>query len=176
MAGSLGKGRSVGLAGAADYHPRIGELARPLVLIHVLAAFLYGAGYIGTNLLTELARRTDDAETRRYAVQFSGVMDRVGLQLGGALAGITGIVAVFGMGYSLVTPWVLAAIVIYVVITAVGIGFWGRVGRAVERAMKANDEARAIALLRSPLNVAVSRAENVLFIALIALMVLRPGS
>jgi hypothetical protein len=75
-----------------------------------------------------------------------------------------------------VTPWVLAAIVIYVVITAVGIGFWGRVGRAVERAMKANDEARAIALLRSPLNVAVSRAENVLFIALIALMVLRPGS
>jgi hypothetical protein len=63
-----------------------------------------------------------------------------------------------------------------VVIVGTGILFWGRVGREIDGATAAGDDARVNALLRSPRNVAVSRAENVLFITLIALMVLRPGT
>lgn len=145
-----------------------------MLLLHVLASFIYGAGYIGTNLLTESARRTDDSTLRGHALQFSGILDRLNM-IGGTFAGITGILAAFVFGYSLLTPWVLAAIVIYVVIVGTGILFWGRVGREIGRAASAGDEASAIALLRSPRNVAVSRAENVLFVTLISLMVLRPG-
>jgi len=139
-----------------------------------LASFIYGAGYIGTNLLTESGRCTDDSTLRGHALQFSGILDRLNM-IGGTFAGITGILAAFVFGYSLLTPWVLAAIVIYVVIVGTGILFWGRVGREIGRAASAGDEASAIALLRSPRNVAVSRAENVLFVTLISLMVLRPG-
>jgi len=142
----------------------------------VLAAFAYGAGYTATNVLTELARRTDDPVVRRSALQFSGVFDRRFNIMGGTLAGITGVITVFVFGDSLLTPWILAAIVMYVVIVGTGILFWGRVGRDIDSATAAGDDARVNALLRSPRNVAVSRAENVLFITLIALMVRRPGT
>jgi uncharacterized membrane protein len=94
---------------------------------------------------------------------------------GGGLVAVTGGLAVFVFGYSLLTPWVFAAIVLYVVIIGTGIFFWGRVGRDIERSLTAGDEARVNKLLLSPLNIAISRAENVLFVTLIALMVLRPG-
>ena len=129
---------------------------------------------MGTNVLTEFARRTDQSDLRRYALHFSGVLDRLNV-VGGSLAGITGALAVFVFGYSLLTPWVFAAIVIYVVIVVTGILYWGRVGREIDRALRAGEDARVHALLLSPFNVAISRAENTLFITLIALMVLRPG-
>ena len=152
----------------------MGGLTQTVLLLHVLAAFVYGAGYVGTNLLTEQARRTEDSQVRRYALRFSGVLDRLNM-IGGTFAGVTGILAVFVFGYSLVTPWVLAAIAIYALIVGTGIAFWGRIGREIERAIGAGDEASAIALLRSPRNIAVSRAENILFVTLVSLMVLRPG-
>lgn len=150
------------------------ELTRPVLLLHVLAAFVYGAGYIGTNMMTELARRTADPIVLRHALYFSGALDRLN-QVGGSVAGITGILATFVFGYSLLTPWVLAAIALYVLIVGTGIIFWGNVGRQTDRAMKAGDVDRAIALLRNPVNIAVSRSENVAFLALVSLMVLRPG-
>lgn len=129
---------------------------------------------MGTNVLTEFARRTNESDLRRYALHFSGVLDRLNVA-GGGLVAITGGLAIFVFSYSLLTPWVLAAIVLYVVIVGTGIFFWGRIGREVERALKAGDDARVNGLLLSPRNVAVSRVENVLFVTLIALMVLRPG-
>jgi len=113
---------------------------------------------------------------RRQALQSSGVFDRRFNITGGTIAGITGVVAMFVFGYSLFTPWILAAIAIYVVIVGTGILFWGSVGRQIDTAAAAGDDARVSTLLRSPRNVAISRAENVLFITLIALMVLRPGT
>ena len=154
----------------------IGDPTRLVLLVHVLAAFAYGAGYVATNVLTELARRSDDPTVRGQALHFSGVFDRRLNATGGTLAGITGVVAIFVFGYSLFTPWILAAIGLYVAIVATGILFWGRVGRELESAMTSGDDTRVNAVLRSPRNVAVSRAENVLFITLIALMVLRPGT
>jgi uncharacterized membrane protein len=129
---------------------------------------------VGTNVLTEFARRTDQSDLRRYALHFSGVLDRLNV-VGGSLAGITGALAIFVFGYSLLTPWVFAAIVIYVVIVGTGIFYWGRVGGEIDRALRAGEDARVDALLLSSRNVAISRAENTLFVTLIALMVLRPG-
>ena len=168
------RGQTTGSRSRVEYHPRIGDLARLVLLLHVLAAFVYGAGYIGTNVLTEFARRTDDTVLRRHALHFSGVLDRLNVT-GGGLVAVTGVFAVFAFGYSLLTPWVLAAIALYVVIVGTGIFFWGRVGREIDRALTAGEDAQVNALLLSPLNVAISRAENILFVTLIALMVLRPG-
>jgi uncharacterized membrane protein len=140
----------------------------------VLAAFVYGAGYIGTNVLTEFARRTNERDLRRQALQFSGLLDRLNVA-GGGLVAITGGLAIFVFGYSLLTPWVLASIALYTVIVGTGIFFWGAVGREVERALRAGEYVRVNALLLSPRNLAISRVENVLFVTLIALMVLRPG-
>lgn len=66
--------------------------------------------------------------------------------VGGSLAGITGALAVFVFGCSLLTPWVFAAIVLYVVIVGTGIFFWGRIGREVDRALKTGDDARVNAI------------------------------
>ena len=149
-------------------------IPQAVLLLHVLAALVYGAGYVGTNLLTEQARRTNSSEQRRYALHFPGVLDRLNM-LGGTFAGITGIAAVFAVGYSIVAPWVLSSIVLYAVIVGTGIFFWGPIGRSIDGAMRAGDEVGATAILRSPRNIAVSRGENVLFLALVTLMVLRPG-
>lgn len=149
------------------------SIPQAVLLLHVLAALVYGAGYVGTNLLTEQARRTNSSEQRRYALHFSGVMDRLNV-FGGTFAGITGIAAVFAVGHSIVAPWVLSSIVLYVLIVGTGIFYWGPIGRSIDGAMRAGDEARAAAILRSPRNIAVSRSENILFLALVTLMVLRP--
>jgi uncharacterized membrane protein len=161
---------------AACYDPRaLPDLLRPVLLLHVLSAFVYGAGYVGTNMLTEIARRTADVSARRHALRFSNEIDRLN-QVGGTLTGITGVAALVVFGYSLLTPWIVAATTLYAAIVATGILFWGNVGRAVDRAMSTGDDAGALALLRSPRNIAVSRTENFAFVVLIALMVLRPGS
>ncbi len=141
-----------------------------------MSAFAYGTGYTATNVLTELARCTDDPVVRRQALQFSGLFDRRLNVTGGTIAGITCVITIFVFGYSPLTPWILAAIAIFAVIVGTGILFWSRVGGQIDGAWAAGDDARVNALLRSPRNVAVSRAENVLFITLIALMVLRPGT
>ena len=151
------------------------DLARLIILLHVLSAFVYGAGYIGTNVMTELARRTVDPLELGHVLHFSNVLDKLN-QFGGMAAGITGIAATFVFGYSLLTPWVIAASVLYAVIVVAGIVFWGRVGRETDRAMRAGELSRVIAILRSPRNIAASRLENALFVVLVSLMVLRPGA
>lgn len=145
-----------------------------VVLLHVFAAFAYVAGYVATNVLTEIARRTADASLRREALSFSTRFDRMLNAPGGALVGISGIVAVFVFGYPLTTGWLLAAIVLYALITATGILFWSRVGGAIDRAAAAGDDEAVRRELRRPRNVAVSRLENLALLAVIALMVLRP--
>jgi uncharacterized membrane protein len=152
------------------------EALKPIVLLlHVLAAFAYVAGYIATNVLTELARRTDDPAFRKEALRFSTRFDRLLNVPGGSLVAITGIVTALLFGYSLLSGWVLVATVLYVLIVVTGIFFWGRVGREVDRAAAAGDDAAVQRELRRPRNVAISRLENVALLTIIALMVLRPS-
>lgn len=167
--------RSAAVARTRRYDRAVGELVRPTVLLlHVLAAFAYVAGYVATNVLTELARRTDDPAFRKEALRFSTRFDRLLNAPGGVLVGLTGLAAAVVFGYSLVSGWVLAAIVLYALIVATGIFFWSRVGGAIDRAAAAGDDEDVQRELRRPRNVAVSRIENLVLIAVIALMVLRP--
>src|SRR6266702_1521381 len=74
-----------------------------VVLVHVLAAFGYVAGYVGTNLCTELARRTQSDQDRRSALVISGRFDRWLNAPGGAVVSLSGILALWVFGYSLTT-------------------------------------------------------------------------
>lgn len=146
-----------------------------MLLLHVLVAFAYVAGYVATNVLTEIARRTDDPTLRREALGFSTRFDRLLNAPGGTLVGLTGILAALVFGYSLLSGWVLAAIVLYALIAAAGIVFWSRVGARIDRAAAAGDDAAVVRELRRPRNVAVSRVENLVLLTIIVLMVLRPS-
>src|SRR6266540_1414513 len=151
----------------------MGELLKPIVLLlHILFAFGYVAGYVATNVLTELARRTDDPAFRRNALQFSTRFDRLLNAPGGALVGLSGIATAVVFGYSLLSGWVLVAIVLFVVIVATGIFYWSRVGAVIDRAATAGDDAAVVRELRRRRNVAVSRIENLVVLAIIVLMVL----
>jgi uncharacterized membrane protein len=152
------------------------EIAKPIVLLlHVLFAFGYVAGYVATNVLTELARRTDDPAFRRNALQFSTRFDRSLNAPGGALVGLSGIATAVVFGYSLLSGWVLVAIVLFVVIVATGIFHWSRVGGKIDRAAAAGDDVAVVRELRRMRNVAVSRIENLVLLTIIVLMVLRPS-
>ena len=145
-----------------------------VLLLHVLAAFAYVAGYLATNVLTELARRTDDPAFRKEALRFSTRFDRLLNVPGGMLVAITGIATALVFGYSLLSGWVLVASILYVLIVVTGIFFWGRVGREVDRAAAAGDGAAVQRELRRPRNVAISRLENLVLLTIIVFMVLRP--
>jgi uncharacterized membrane protein len=149
---------------------------RPLaVLIHVLAAFLYFAGYVGTNLCTELARRATTDDECRTALGLSNRFDRWLNAPGGTVTSLSGLVAVWVFGYAITTPWVALAIALFAGIVLLGITFWRRFGRRVDSAMAAGDWTGVRELLTEPRIVVVSRLENAVVLAIIVLMVLRPG-
>ena len=151
------------------------QLVAILAVIHVGAAFLFIGGYIGTNLMTEVARRTDEAERRRAALEFSGLFDRLLVPPPATVTGLSGIALTAASGHPWTSAWVVAAIGGFALVIGLGIFFWSRVGRRIERALAAGDEGEVVRLLRDPRNVAVSRIENIVLAVVIVLMVLRPA-
>ena len=80
------------------------EALKPIVvLLHVIAAFAYVTGYVSTNVLTELARRTNDPAFRREALRFSTHFDQLLIIRGGVLVAITGIA--FSMSCAARATW-----------------------------------------------------------------------
>jgi len=151
------------------------QLVAILAVIHVGAGFVYVAGYVGTAALSEIARRTEDAGTRRTAIDFSGVFDRRLVRVPGTVTGLAGLALTAAAGHPWTSPWVVAATIGYALVIGVGIIFWSRVGGRIEAALAAGDDAEVARLLREPRYVMISRAENFVLAAVIALMVLRPG-
>ena len=146
------------------------------VLAHVLAAFWWIAGYVGTNLCTEIARRSTSDEECRSALFISNRLDRSLNQIGGTFAGLTGLVTLVVFGYSVTTPWVAASIVLFALVIVGGAVFWRRFGEGVDAAVAAGDWDSVRRRLREPTIVFYSRMENIVVLAIIALMVLRPGT
>jgi uncharacterized membrane protein len=145
------------------------------ILVHVLAAFWYVAGYIGTNLCTELARRARSDEECRAALNFSSRFDRVLNAPGGMAVGLSGLAGVWVLGYTLTTPWIALAVVLFAGIVLLGIFYWSTFGRRVASAMAADDWAGVRRLLTEPRIVLLSRLENVTVVVIVVLMVLRPA-
>jgi uncharacterized membrane protein len=146
------------------------------LLAHVLAAFWWIAGYVGTNLCTEIARRSTTDEECRSALLISNRLDRTLNQMGGTFAGLTGLVALVVFGYSVFTPWVAASIVLFALVVVGGAVFWRRYGMGIDTAVAAGDWETVRRRLREPRIVGFSRLENIAVVAIIALMVLRPGA
>lgn len=149
---------------------------RPVVVLaHVLAAFWFVAGYVGTNALTEIARRAQTHEARVGALVLSDQFDRWLYQKGGTAVLVTGVLSWWFFGHSLTTPWILASIALIMGIALLTVFYWRDYGQRVNAAIGDGDAAAAQAILTEPRAVVLSRVENVAIIGIIVLMVLRPG-
>jgi uncharacterized membrane protein len=147
-----------------------------LVLVaHVLSAFWYVTGYVGTNLCTEMARRSTSDDDCRSAIFVSGRLDRWANRSGGTAVGLTGLLLLALSGRALTTPWILASVVLFAAVVLSGIVLWERFGGSVEAASAAGDWAGVRRALNEPRVVAYGRLENLAVLAIIVLMVLGPG-
>ena len=146
-----------------------------LVLAHVLAAFWFVAGYVGTNLCTEMARRSTTDDDCRSAIVVSGRLDRWANRTGGMLVAITGLLVLALYGPGLTTPWIFISIVLFAAVIFGGIFFWERFGDDVESALAAGDWAGVRTAVNQPRIIAYGRLENLAVLVIIVLMVVQPG-
>jgi uncharacterized membrane protein len=145
------------------------------LLLHVLAAMAFVSGYVGTNVMTEVARRAHTMDERRAALSASGLFDRMLNQRGGTAVIVTAPIVVLAYGYPVTTPWLIISTVLFLAIPILGGLFWARIGRRLDEALAHGDDEKAAMLLNDPRTVLVARLENLIVVAIIALMVLRPG-
>jgi len=141
---------------------------------HVLAAFWFVAGYVGTNLLTEIARRATTHDRRIAALALSDQFDRWLYQRGGTAVLVTGALAWWVFGYPLTTPWILASLVLIVAIALLTGFYWRSYGQRVNAAIASGDVAATRDILVDPRAVLLSRLENAAVVAIILLMIIRP--
>jgi uncharacterized membrane protein len=145
------------------------------LLLHVLAAMAFVSGYVGTNVMTEVARRARTIDERRAALSVSSMFDRMLNQRGGTAVIVTAPIVVWAYGYPVTTPWLITSTVMFLAIPILGGLFWARIGRQLDEALALGDDQKAAMLLNDPRTVLVARLENLLVLTIIALMVLRPG-
>jgi uncharacterized membrane protein len=145
------------------------------IVAHVLAAFWFVAGYVGTNVLTEIARRAPSHQARVAALGLSDQFDRWLYQRGGTAVLLTGLLSWWVFGYPLTTPWILASIALVIGIALLTGFYWRSYGLRVNAAIAAGDPSATEAVLTEPRAVLFSRLENLAVLAIIVLMVLRPG-
>ena len=150
-------------------------LAALLALLHVGGAFLFVGGYIATNVLTELARRSTDEPSLRAALGFSGWFDRRLLIPFATVSAIAGLALVPARGYAWTATWIVASTLLYLAVMLVGIFVWGPRGGRIEAALTAGRIEDARSLLAESRFVLLSRVENVTLAVIVALMILRPG-
>jgi uncharacterized membrane protein len=151
------------------------NLAALLALFHVGGAFLFIAGYVATNVLTELARRSTDEPTLRAALGFSGWFDRRLLIPFATLAALAGLALVPARGYAWTSPWIVVSTLLYLAVMLVGIFVWGPRGGRIEAALTAGRIVDVRTFLAEPRFVLLSRAENATVALIVTLMILRPG-
>ena len=151
------------------------DLRAVAAVAHVLAAFWFVAGYVGTNALTEMARRATTHDARVAALALSDQFDRWLYQRGGTAVLLTGAYAWLVFGYPLTTPWIIASLLLIVGIALLTAFYWRGYGQRVNAAIALGDAAATRAILTDPRAVLMSRLENAAVLAIILLMVLRPG-
>lgn len=151
------------------------DIERLALFGHLLAVFAFVSGYVGTNVLTEIARRAGSLEERRAALAMSGRFDLWLYRRGGTAVIVSGPIMLWAFGYPITAPWVLASTALFLLFPVLGGLYWAKRGEAIDAAVMRGDDATAAALLRAPRSVALSRLENVALVVIIVLMVYRPG-
>jgi uncharacterized membrane protein len=150
------------------------DIERFALIGHLLAVFVFVAGYIGTNVLTEIARRASSLEERQAALAMSGRFDVWLYRRGGTAVIVSGPMVLWAFGYSITAPWVLASTALFLLFPVLGGLYWAPIGKRVDEAIMRGDDAAAASLLTAPRTVAVSRLENLALVVIIVLMVYRP--
>lgn len=146
-----------------------------LKYVHILAAMVYVSGYIGGTILQIQAGRAADWPTRRTLQNAANVFSNRILVPAFLAAGIVGIITAATLGYPILSGWVLYALIVYVVMLAIGIGYWARLGKSIDRAIDASDEAAFAALRDRPATLYISIVDGFLLLLLIYLMVVKPS-
>jgi uncharacterized membrane protein len=152
------------------------DIIRPaLALIHVGAALLYVTGYASAKTLTGLAIAETDPTRRRWILGIGDKFDFRFQILGGTLVGLSGIPLALANGYGLTQAWVMVSIVLYVIVVFIGAVVWRRRSAMVRAAADAGDDAGVVELLSDANARLLGWIELALIIAIVVLMVLRPG-
>jgi uncharacterized membrane protein len=146
-----------------------------IALGHVLAAMLFVAGYAGTAVATELARRSSDGASLRTLLAASGRFDGWFLIPGATLVGPLGLVLTAVNGYAWTSAWVVGSVAGWLFISALGPTIWRSMGLRVGRALDAGDDQAARNILNEPRHRALSQVQHLVLAVVVALMVLRPG-
>lgn len=153
-----------------------------LLFLHVTGAFLLIGGTVVAGLLTIAALR------RERPSEIAALLGLIRISLPFIYAGVA-LTLVFGLwlvheagqGYSYTSAWVIAAIVLWVIASALG-GAGGRrqeeVRRLALQLSAENDTASAElrARLVDPVGLALSFASGLAVFAVLALMIWKPGS
>lgn len=152
------------------------DIVRPiLALIHVGSALLYVTGYASTKTLTSLAVSESDPIRRRVILGLGDKFDFRFQIVGAMFVGPSGFFLALATGYNLSQVWVPLSIVIWSAISFIGAGIWRRRSMAVRAAQDAGDDARVLTLLTDARARLIGWIEFALLVAIVALMVLRPG-
>jgi uncharacterized membrane protein len=153
-----------------------------LLVAHILGVFLIVGG---AAIATALGIKTSKLSRTRTVAELTGlsiVAERFVITPGAIMALVAGSLLVHEAGYTFDAFWIVAAYVLWVVAISVG---WGPLGRhtvrvhqhakqLVAEGVEESDELHAHAA--APLATALGLLQNLILLAFIYLMVVRPGS
>lgn len=160
-----------GRAGRDTLHAML--VPKAVLFLHIASAILLLSGVIGGAIVGEFARRAQNLEQRRSLVALGSPFERM-TTIAVPLTILSGLVTLMLFGYAITALWVLATGVVILVLVALQILFWNRVGPQVHEALGRGDDVAAMKLLSDPRRVAVVRIEVGLSFLTVALMVFRP--
>lgn len=149
-------------------------LTQVVLFVHIVSAIVLLAGVIGGHIVGAVARRAPDLEHRRGVVALGTPFERM-TTVAVPLTIVSGLVTLTLFGYAITDLWVLASGFVTLVIVAIQVPFWNRIGPRIHDALARGDDATAVVLMRDPRAVAIGRLEVALAFVIVALMVFRPG-
>ncbi|MBA3841419.1 MAG: DUF2269 family protein [Actinobacteria bacterium] len=153
-----------------------------LLVAHILGVFLIVGG---AAIATALGIKTSKLSRTQTVAELTGlsiIAERFVITPGAILALVAGSLLVHEAGYTFDAFWIVAAYVLWVIAISVGLGPLGRhtvrlhqhAERLIAAGVDESDELRAHAA--APLATALGLLQNLILLAFIYLMVVRPGS
>jgi uncharacterized membrane protein len=155
---------------------------KSLLFLHILGVFLIVGGAAIATALGIRASKSVHARTIVAYTSLSIVAERYVITPGAILALVAGSFLVHQVGYSFSQPWIVASYVLWVVAMSIGWGILGRhsarlnahARRLVADGIENSDELGREAA--APVGMIFGAAQNVILLAFIYLMVVRPGA
>mgnify|MGYP000862509967 CR=1 FL=1 len=147
-----------------------------LLSFHVLSAFALIGGIVAQASLQVAATRRDDPGDVALMLRLAAIPGYV-VMAGATLALIFGVwLAVELDAYSLTDGWIIASIILWVVASALGGRSDSLVRTVREAAQRGGDDRAAMARLRQPSTQAFGWSAAVLYLAILVLMIWKPGA